>query len=118
MREPARLTHTHRQAQFAAFTHLTTRLIGAESFEAQLALAVQPMLCAAFVATGRLRPEDVTVDETTALLAKEAANGFCIMAPADAEAERRVRGTGIYLQASRINHGECLPGKAAHCTQH
>ena len=34
----------------------------------------------------------------------QAANGFCVMAPWAAD-DRLVRGTGVYLQASRFNHG-------------
>ena len=83
--------------------------MGALSFEAQLAQAVHPVLHTAYVATGRLAPGDVAVEEVAELLAKEAANGFCVMASAAVEEERSVRGTGIFLQASRINHGALLP---------
>ena len=93
------------QAQFAAFTQLVSRALTTESFEVQLAVDVYPLLCATFVATGRLSPEAVSVEEAALLLAKESANGFCVMAPPDADGARCVRGTGIFLQASRMNHG-------------
>jgi hypothetical protein len=96
----------HTQAQFAAFAQLVSAPVASNSSEARLAAALHPALCAAFVATGRLRATDVTIEEAALLLAKEAANGFCVMARPDAEDARRVRGTGIYLQASRMNHGE------------
>jgi hypothetical protein len=80
--------------------------VASDSCEAQLAATLHPVLCAAFVATGRLRATDVTVEEAAVLLATEAANGFCVMARPDAGDARRVRGTGVYLQSSRINHGE------------
>lgn len=88
-----------------AFTQLSLLAVAPDSFEAQLALAVRPLLCTAFVETGRLRPEDVTAEEVATLLAIEATNGFCVMAAADADGGRRVRGSGVYLRSSRINHG-------------
>jgi hypothetical protein len=107
-----RLTAHVRQALFRAFTQLSSLAVTPESFEAQLALAVRPLLCAAFMDTGRLRPEDVSAEEIAALLAIEAANGFCVMAAADAEGGRTVRGSGVYLRSSRINHG----AQAVQCT--
>jgi len=53
-----------------------------------------------------LRAEDIQAAEVASLLAIEAANGFCIMGASDDDT-RLVRGTGIYLNASRINHGAC-----------
>ena len=93
------------QALFWAFTLLSSLAVAPDSPEAQLALAVQPLLFAAFVGTGRLRPDELAIEEIAAVLAVEAANGFCIMAAADAEDGRRVRGSGVYLKSSRINHG-------------
>ncbi len=100
------------QVQFAAFVQLTSPVVLAESAEAQLAAVLHPLLCTVFVATGRLPAAEVTVEGAAALLAIEAANGFCIMAQPDEHGARRVRGTGIYLQSSRINHGtrsRCRP---------
>jgi hypothetical protein len=93
------------QALFGAFTQLSSLAVAPDSPEAQLALAVQPLLFSAFVNTGRLRPDELAVEEIAAVLAVEAANGFCIMAAADADGGRRVRGSGVYLKSSRINHG-------------
>ena len=93
------------QTLFRAFTQLSSLSVAPDSPEAQLALAVQPLLFAAFVGSGRLRPDELAVEEIAAVLAVEAANGFCIMAAADAEDGRRVRGSGVYLKSSRINHG-------------
>ncbi|KAL2623568.1 hypothetical protein R1flu_003773 [Riccia fluitans] len=45
---------------------------------------------------------------TTDLLAKEARNGFGLMAPCEKIGERSVRGYGLYTTAAFINH-ECLP---------
>ena len=93
------------QALFRAFTQLSSLAVAPDSPEAQLALAVLPLLFAAFVGTGLLRPDELAVEEIAAVLSVEAANGFCIMAAADAEDGRRVRGSGVYLKSSRINHG-------------
>ena len=94
-----------RQALFRAFTQLSSLAVSPDSSEAQLALAVQPLLVSAFVSTGRLRPDELAVEEIATVLAIEAANGFCIMAAADADGGRRIRGSGVYLKSSRINHG-------------
>ena len=93
------------QALFTAFTQLSSLAVAADSPEAQLALAVHSLLLSAFVGTGRLRPDELVVEEIAAVLAVEAANGFCVMAAADADGGRRVRGSGVYLKSSRINHG-------------
>ena len=96
------------QGLFKAFTQLSSLAVAPDSFEAQLACAVRPLLCSAFVNTGRLRSEDVAPEEVAALLAIEAANGFCVMAAEDADGGRRVRGSGVYLRSARINHGARL----------
>lgn len=94
---------------FGAYTQLSSsRAVASDSLEARLAVAIQPLLWATFVDTGRLRPEDVAAEKIAALLAIEAANGFCVMAAADADVGRRVRGSGVYLRSSRINHGAPL----------
>lgn len=68
-------------------------------------MVVHPVLWNVFVSSGRLCATDVTLEEVTRLLAKEATNGFCVMAPPNTAGERRVRGTGVYVHASRFNHG-------------
>ncbi|PRW33731.1 Histone-lysine N-methyltransferase ASHR2 [Chlorella sorokiniana] len=53
----------------------------------------------------------LSLEEVTELLRRDAVNGYGIMAPSAPDGERRIRGTGLYSQASLINH-ECLPSVA------
>lgn len=98
-------------AYSAGLQHQLLRLApgaGVSAAHSRLAAAAAPSLAAAL---GYAVPEA----EAAQLLAREAANGFCVMAPdggptGDGMA-RRVRGTGLYLLASRLNHG-CFPNVA------
>ncbi|KAL4525951.1 hypothetical protein Ndes2437B_g07227 [Nannochloris sp. 'desiccata'] len=57
----------------------------------------------------------ISLDFITRLLEKESVNSYGILAPllpgAENEADRRLRGSGLYPLASRVNH-ECLPNAA------
>lgn len=41
------------------------------------------------------------------LLKKDELNAYGIMAPSDREGERRIRGSGLYINSSLINHEVC-----------
>lgn len=104
---------TGSQQAAAIFSALLSLAVGSSSslVPAHLAAVLYPVLCEAFVATGLLHDSLVTCDEAAALLEREAANGFCIMATAQPSVGRAVRGTGLYLNASRFNHA-CFPNVA------
>jgi SET and MYND domain-containing protein len=116
------------QATFTSLLSLASSSNGPSPADIQLASAMHPLLCSVFVESQRLSASDVSLPDVVTLLANEArsdlsvgsavtrthhqaANGFCVMAPAASAEERLVRGTGIYLAASRVNHS-CFPNVA------
>ena len=96
---------------YASLLQLASRPQGPAAGEAQLAAALLPLLHSVFVASQRLPAAEVSVEEVAFLLAVEACNGFCVTAAAAAGEEVRVRGTALYLRASRMNHC-CFPNVA------
>ncbi|KAI7843000.1 hypothetical protein COHA_003333 [Chlorella ohadii] len=65
----------------------------------------------ALAAVGASPAAALSLEEVAELLRRDAVNGYGIMAPSAPNGERRIRGTGLYSQASLINH-ECLPSVA------
>lgn len=53
----------------------------------------------------------ISQQEVAALLRKEQSNTYGIMAPLGPKGERHIRGAGVYVRASLVNH-ECLPNVA------
>lgn len=67
------------------------------------------------LSVGGLDPSPITIEVITLLLERDAVNGYGIGAPllpgSESEEDRRLRGSGLYASASRVNH-ECLPNAA------
>ena len=69
------------------------------------------------LSTAGVDPSPITLDTVAALLERDYINGYGIAAPSlsaatpDSESDRRLRGSGLYAAASRVNH-ECLPNAA------
>ena len=49
-----------------------------------------------------------SVEEVATLLRIDRRNSYGLMAPSGPEGQRHVRGYGLYMEASRINHS-CMP---------
>lgn len=69
------------------------------------------VLCAIVAATGMVSGPPMTLEEAAVLLRKEELNSYGVMAPSAAGGERRIRGSGLYIKSSLVNH-ECLPNVA------
>eukprot|EP00873_Tetraselmis_striata_P004402 jgi/Tetstr1/424666/TSEL_015188.t1 len=69
---------------------------------------VHQALCATTAAAGLSPGPPMTIEEAAVLLRKEELNSYGVMAPSAAGGERRIRGSGMYVHASLLNH-ECLP---------
>lgn len=89
-------------AQFRSGTHL----LRAQELHGRVVHALS---------TVGMDPTPISLEFITKLLEKESVNSYGVPAPllpgAENEADRRLRGSGLYPLASRVNH-ECLPNAA------
>lgn len=103
------MKHAEAAGQGGSYTAMLQALQGLPDEELNAAAAkLHPLLCSAF---GDNQGAGMSVQEVAVLLAKERLNSYGIMGPPSEDGERQLRGSGIYLQASLINH-ECIPNVA------
>mmetsp|Transcript_2950 Transcript_2950/g.8310 ORF Transcript_2950/g.8310 Transcript_2950/m.8310 type:complete len:377 (+) Transcript_2950:228-1358(+) len=86
-------------------------VVGDASPDMELPVKLHQALCSTAAAAGLQASPAMTLEEVAALIKKDDLNSYGVMAPSGDGGERRIRGCGVYVHSSLVNH-ECLPNVA------